>query len=283
MNYKIFQCLHCSKEYKRYLKGLEKGTSFCSRQCGYDYRNIKKSCINCSKEFIVYRSEIMKADVKYCSRQCGKDHRNFQVECLVCGIKFHAYLCNIERGNSRFCSQSCGAKYNSKYGLIGFKKGVGIFKNHALTAQERFFKNISNESHDRGCWIWTGLKNRQGYGKLTIDYKTVITHRYSWILHNGDIPERILICHKCDTPSCVNPDHLFLGAYSDNMKDMVKKGRNRDDRGSKHPMAKLTEEQVLMIRKRLENGDKGCDLASEYNVHNMTISQIKLRKKWKHI
>lgn len=74
------------------------------------------------------------------------------------------------------------------------------------------------------CWNWTGAK-RKGYGVIKIDKKSIATHRLSYVMHKGQIPKGLLVCHSCDNPSCVNPDHLFLGDYSDNMLDAIDKDR----------------------------------------------------------
>lgn len=87
-----------------------------------------------------------------------------------------------------------------------------------------------------GCWIWMSSLSDRGYGQLTIKNKTIYAHRFSWELHNGPIPEGLLVCHHCDTPLCVNPDHLFVGTQKDNILDAMRKGRltsldKRDSRG----------------------------------------------------
>lgn len=81
-----------------------------------------------------------------------------------------------------------------------------------------------------GCWLWMGGIAGGGYGALRHGGKMVLAHRFSWEAHNGAITSGLLVCHRCDNPPCVNPDHLFLGTYKDNYDDMARKGR-----GYQHP------------------------------------------------
>jgi hypothetical protein len=143
-------------------------------------------------------------------------------------------------------------------------------------------RSIINE---RGCWIWQGAKGRAGYGSITIGSRSdgtrrnITTHRYSYEQHSGPVPEGMLVCHRCDNPSCVNPGHLFLGTDADNMRDKVEKRRHarRDD----HGRAKLTSEQVIQVRHDLAAGARQVDVASKFGVVQSVISAIKQGLIWK--
>src|SRR5947207_548479 len=93
-------------------------------------------------------------------------------------------------------------------------------------AKERFDAKWTPEPFS-GCWIWTGARSLNGYGVMGMPHINRNAHRISWEIHRGIIPNKICVLHRCDTPSCVNPDHLFLGSLKDNTRDMVKKGRDK--------------------------------------------------------
>jgi hypothetical protein len=99
------------------------------------------------------------------------------------------------------------------------------------TKQLKRFWSCVNKQSKNHCWEWTSYTGAGGYGHFYIDNKQLPAHRISWMIHNGDIPQtdtngnRICVCHKCDNPICVNPDHLFLGTDLDNIKDRDSKGR----------------------------------------------------------
>lgn len=97
------------------------------------------------------------------------------------------------------------------------------------TARERFFESYTPEPNT-GCWLWTKSVDNGGYGGISINGKDFLAHRFSWFLHNGAIPKKLWVLHTCDMPSCVNPDHLYLGTHQDNMDDMVKRGRSTKGR-----------------------------------------------------
>lgn len=140
------------------------------------------------------------------------------------------------------------------------------------------------------CWEWTGAKDRYGRGHLSIKDINYVAPRLSWKIETGDDPFPNLVCHKCDNPTCVRPDHLFVGSHLDNNKDKKSKGRSRSsDRvknqsGEKNFRAKLTEADVLEIR-RLYDQEKATYsyLSKRYGVAQSSIWQVVKRKNWIHI
>ena len=129
-----------------------------------------------------------------------------------------------------------------------------------------------------GCWIWDGnLLN--GYGTIFHEGKTQKAHRMLYEAHKGAIPKGMLVCHKCDEPSCVNPDHLFIGSQKENMEDCVAKGRIA--KGSRQGNAKLTEDQVIEIRRMFAEGAKLREVAKLYNMSTQNASDIKTRNSWR--
>lgn len=126
------------------------------------------------------------------------------------------------------------------------------------------------------CWIRMGAKTRNGYNVLRWNKKQEYAHRVSWMIHFGEIPIGLCICHKCDIPNCVNPEHLFLGTQMDNLRDMVKKGRGgyHGLPGEKHPDAKLKEKDVLFIRQFYRKGEiTQQKIAEQFGITQQTVSK----------
>lgn len=149
-----------------------------------------------------------------------------------------------------------------------------------------FWRNFWRQVDKSGdCWIWSGLCMKAGYGEIWRHSTMLYTHRLSYEFHKGCIPDGLLVLHECDNPPCVNPDHLFLGTYLDNVRDMINKGRQGVvPRGEKARHSKLTTEQVLEIREAYASGrNTQVELARIYGIHKRNIWMITSRKVWKHI
>lgn len=156
-----------------------------------------------------------------------------------------------------------------------------------------FEKNQMPESNS-GCWLWLNRLNHKGYGVVLFrnggkKTKSVAAHRFSFWMHKGNVPEGLLVLHSCDTPCCVNPEHLFLGTYLDNNRDCMRKGRHMSPAklankavGEKINHSKLREADVVAIRK-LRKIFNGIQLGKRYGVDSSCIYNIWKGKTWKHV
>lgn len=131
-----------------------------------------------------------------------------------------------------------------------------------------------------GCWLWLGSTSQAHieYPQISIKGKTSSAHRASYQSHNGPIPLGLHVLHRCDTPLCINPDHLFLGTPADNSADMVAKGRSA--RGERGGNAVLNEQKVREIRAArgtLQN------IAKRYGISRSVVCLVKHRKTWRHV
>lgn len=124
--------------------------------------------------------------------------------------------------------------------------------------------------HTTGCWLWRGReagKKGERYGMFTIATNTaILAHRLSYIIHNGPIPSDLWVLHKCDTPLCVNPDHLFLGTQQDNIADMIAKGRAFRGTTKGKKQRRVTEQEVLEMRRRYGAGESPKAIANDLGV-----------------
>jgi hypothetical protein len=176
--------------------------------------------------------------------------------CHFCGTPFRRSPSNV----GRFCSYSCSNK--------GTKQPI----------EQRFWSKVLKGD---GCWPWMRARYPTGYGLFVVEGKDRPASRVAWELTHGPIPDGLSVCHHCDNPPCVRPDHLFLGTTADNMADMVAKGRNA--RGEKSRLAKLTEADVRAIRSRAASGVSSRVLATEFGVCMSNIWLIKTRRHWSHV
>ena len=204
-----------------------------------------------------------------------------------------------------YCQCGCGQKTNiikvtnSRYGHVAgepyrYCKGHRA-KVRDRTNTERFWSYV-NKDFPGTCWEWIGGKRDGGYGRYWFEGKAMPSHRYSYELLNGPVPDGYIICHKCDNPACCNPDHLFLGTNARNSADMVAKGRqskgiehakailpNRP-KGINHANSVLTEEQVIEMRVLYETGKWfQRALAKRYNTSQATVQRVVTRKAWSHV
>lgn len=175
---------------------------------------------------------------------------------------------------------------------------------NALTPEniERFNANIRKagpviRAELGACWIWTGGCFSNGYGRIKFLNKSLKTHRISWTLENGAIPDGMVICHKCDNPPCCNPSHLFAGTQVDNVADRTSKRREaraersgtkthpeRVARGERSGTAKLNDIRVRVIRRLAECGAmRQVDLARMFDSTQGNIGKVIRRDSWAHV
>ena len=133
------------------------------------------------------------------------------------------------------------------------------------------------------CWEWHGRLTRSGYGHVFYAGSTKTAHRISYVYFKGEIPNKMNVCHSCDNKKCFNPNHLWLGTTKQNIQDAHNKGLVGTLKGSKNPMSKLKEHQIIEIRNLISKGFKNTEIAKIYNVIHQTISLIRNNKIWKHV
>lgn len=155
-----------------------------------------------------------------------------------------------------------------------------IFTHSMKTIRERFDEKWTPEPFS-GCHLWTSTISIYGYGHFLIGGKIFRAPRVSWELHKGIIPSGLYVCHKCDTRSCVNPDHLFLGTPAGNIRDAVNKGRWTHLRGEGNGQSKLTDSAVVIIRN--SPAVHGSELARRFGVSPPTICRVRKRDGWRHL
>ena len=155
-------------------------------------------------------------------------------------------------------------------------------QSHGLSVRQRL--NIgSNPVGFTGCRIWKKYKNLQGYGTIGVLGKVKLAHRASYEDAYDKIPDGMLVLHRCDVRSCIEPSHLSVGTNSDNMLDCVKKGRGRHRVGERSHLSKMTEGDAIICIKMLRDGFLQREIAEALGVTQANVSYIKMRKTWKHL
>lgn len=195
-------------------------------------------------------------------------------------------------------------------------KKINLSAGGRVRAIDSIFKLVKHEPCSlypdlSDCWVWQHTKLASGYGRMHIEGVTYRIHRLAYSLLVGEIPDGMLVCHKCDNRLCCNPEHLFLGDSDANAKDMVNKGRQSKgdkhyaridpsksargerhgsktkpwsvNRGEGHCRARVNMGQVTAIRERWLFGDTMADLAREYGISETNVAYMVKNKSWKHV
>ncbi|MBT9167365.1 MAG: hypothetical protein DDT19_00694 [Syntrophomonadaceae bacterium] len=144
--------------------------------------------------------------------------------------------------------------------------------------KKRFFDKV--RVMPNGCHEWTGARDSRGYGRFSLngrgypDSRAYVAHRIAYIIQYGvELTSEQLVCHTCDNPSCVNPDHLFVGTHHDNMQDSLKKGRH----------SVLNAETVKKVYRRREEGASYYELAKEFGTSTPNVGHLITGRNWKHL
>lgn len=146
--------------------------------------------------------------LKVIQRKHANSRGNCMWECICeCGNFKDIESISLRRGQTK----SCGCIWQPSW------------DEYVLKLKKRILDNSEKEGD---CWIWKKKKNIYGYGETKIRSKRFMAHRASYLAFKGDIPEGMYVCHTCDNPICVNPDHLWIGSHTDNVRDMMHKGRS---------------------------------------------------------
>lgn len=184
---------------------------------------------------------------------------------------------------------TCGKAFYAS--LSVFAQRVYCSRRCRSSDPEQFW-NKTDRSGD--CWLWTKCINSQGYGVFMRGpkgaSKSIRAHRQAWELINGPIPQGLEVCHSCDNPRCVRPEHLFLGTHQDNMDDMFTKGRavvqthpEKLARGEQQGKAKLTVDNVREIRSLHQSGLSTRQIGDRYGVNSGTIHDVVHYRTWRHV
>ena len=149
-----------------------------------------------------------------------------------------------------------------------------------MTPEQKFWSQVQKGD---GCWLWTGSKSADPggeYGDFYVNGRACRAHRFSWEVHFGPVPPKMLVCHHCDNPPCVRPDHLFVGTSRDNVHDALKKGRFWC--GERAHRAKLTAAQVLEIRAARGHLSQR-QLAARFGIDRSNVRHIWQGKTWRQL
>lgn len=185
-----------------------------------------------------------------------------------------------------YCQCGCGQKTtlarktSTRDGTIKGQPNLFLDHHRTCITENYFASRVDKSGGEDACWLWTGKRLKSGYGRITWHGHQVYSHRLAYQLAYGDFDQLLEVCHSCDTPSCCNPKHLFLGTHQENIDDCTAKKRNAF--GERQGRRKLNWEQVREIR-RLRNQEHSrlAHLAQRFGVTPGTIRYVVENVTWK--
>ena len=279
-------CLTCGASFAAKPAEIRKGKGkYCSSACFHQREQLpdparlaSRVCCTCQATFTIYATNKNHRKRKYCSRKCSHQPKTPSVACvcLACKKPFTVSAANNRRGKNQYCCLQC---WNQT-------------PHQRTSLADRFWLYVLKS--EEGCWLWQGGLSNKGYGQLSLPGKgngTILAHRLSYELAYGMILPTVFCLHRCDTPACVNPAHLYLGTQSDNGRDVSERKRTGYHRhpesypvGEKVWSSRLTEDQIREIR-RLHDIEKWSQgrIGRYIGIAQSSISKIVLRKGWKHV
>jgi len=231
-----------------------------------DFKTHKGYCVSCrnyAREGYILTNE----DEIYISKS-GLRFKGKKIICPICKAE-RIVVMNASKKRTGYC-RHCFGKGTAK------KKTIREIQNHIR-------ENV--KINENGCWIWQNGLNRAGYGKCKINGRQWTSHRLSYSVFNEPIPKKAFVLHKCPgggNPACCCPDHLKIGDAKENANDRKKDGRDMTI-GEKNWNSKLTENQVIEIKRRLISGEVGANLAIEFGLSRTHVYSIKHGKSWSHV
>lgn len=199
--------------------------------------------------------------------------------CLVCGKEFGYYKSALAVRSCLYCSVACS---NKATGPTRRKAPLDFKPKHSYDLRclsldgDKFWSRVPKVGN---CWEWPYFRNLDGYG---ITGKNKLVHRVAYVLSAGDDDiEGYVICHHCDNPSCVRPDHLFKGTHADNQADKLRKGRAL--RGHTHPRASMTEDDARELHRLASLGVTDVELSKKYGLSIGGVFSVRSGTSWKHL